>query len=62
LGSSTKLVTLEIVGRTFSVTVSSELTWGVTDITKPTGTVCRVVVNDVVASVSPCVVSASVVK
>src|SRR5689334_15445856 len=42
-GSFTSPILLVTVGRTLSTTMSVSLTWGVTFITKPTGTSCGVV-------------------
>ncbi len=62
LGSLTKPVTREMVGRTLRVTASSRLICGVTDMTKPTGTVCGVLVKVVCEVVWLVTVSASRVK
>src|SRR5580765_1950860 len=50
LGSFTHLTRRVVVGLTFRRIVSSSLIWGVTFITKPTGTVTAVVLTAVVAA------------
>ena len=58
LGSLTKPVMREMVGRTLSETISSSLICGVTFMTKPIGTEMAVVVNVVTEVVWFAVVSA----